>query len=233
MLRAVLNMSDLQAFSTLNDHEKPQTDFGCLIGNPEQSIDRASGLVSVTHAAKSIWISMTMDQLEGALHFAPVLKCGADTVFLRGCQGPDDIEKASVLLTVFEIEAGISENSIRIAASCTDSARAVQNLPKWTFRPDRLGALVYDPIELSHSLGLVSPFSTNGERLPLLETAAHMCLFAAGALACPIYDSTVWPAHINVSQQYLLARRIGFAGAMTADPKHIDMISAIFARDPR
>jgi len=134
-----------------------------------------------------------------------------------------------VLLTVFEIEQEPTRPPTKIIAAIADTARAVQNLSKWNDLPERLTGLLFDPHALALSMGLQSPFGINGECLPHVETAAHLSLFTAKALNCPIYDATIWKPESNLSQQCFLAHQMGFAGAVARNPNHMDLINAIFS----
>ena len=229
MLRAILDVSETGLFDhqhTMNEHHS-----GCAYLFSESRINtrKSDEITRKPDFAGKIWFSMHIDTLNKVEDLKTVHAHHVDTLVLRGCKGPQHVEKASVLLTVSEIESGLNRPETRIIASIADTAIAVQSLSKWTDLPDRLSGLLFDPAALARSMGLASPTNSQGQRLPILETAAHMSLFAAHALSCPIYDATLWDHHSNPSEQYYRAREMGFAGAFTRKPDHVDLITAIFA----
>ena len=229
MFRAILDLTDVGQID--NRRTKNRQPPGCayLFSESWKIPEKTDEMAEKSDFPGKNWISLDVANLKEEQDLTAVRIVQADTIVLRGCKGPEDVEKASVLLTVSEIDYGLNHPVTNIIASIADTASAVQSLSKWTFLPERLTAMLFDPAALARSMGLSSPFDSHGQRLPLLDTAAHLALFAAHALACPIYDATLWDHHSNPSKQYFWAQEMGFAGAVTRNPNHVDLISAIFA----
>lgn len=203
--------------------------FGILIDIPSDVFEKMGETGQNLPLPSSVWGAVDLTADDVSTQFSAGLRLGLRMFVLRHCRGPADVERASVLLTVCELEAGLADGSAGLVACLADSAACVQALPQWTFLPQRLRGLIFDPQRLAVSMALPSPLLPDGNLSSPLATARDLCLFAAHGLRLPLYDATRWPTSARLSEQLWMARSIGFAGMITQDESLLPLIAAIFA----
>jgi hypothetical protein len=203
--------------------------FGILSDIPSYFFENMGETGQNIPLPSCVWGAVDLMAGDISAQFSAGLRLGVRMFVLRHCQGPADVERASVLLTVCELEAGLADGSADLVACPADSAACVQALAHWTFLPQRLRALIFDPQRLAVSMALPSPLLPDGSLCSPLATARDLSLFAAHSLRLPLYDATRWPTSASISEQICMARSMGFAGLITQDESLLPLIAGIFA----
>jgi citrate lyase beta subunit len=104
---------------------------------------------------------------------------GGAGIFLRGCDGVDDIQKLDVLMSVAETEAGLPHGRHAILADLGSTpAGALLALPRHPVS-HRLSGLVFDGARLAEGLSLTEALRPDRPLPPPIALArAHAILFA-------------------------------------------------------
>jgi citrate lyase subunit beta/citryl-CoA lyase len=177
-----------------------------------------------------LWVRINpLDTSDALRDVAAIAKARPDGIALPKCDGPHHVQQLSYYLDALEVEHGIPQGSIAIAAIATETAVAPFTLGQYKGAP-RLRVLTWGAEDLAAALGASSNMDEAGEYTAPYVLARSLCLFGAHAAAVQPLD-TVCPDFRNnarLRRECDHARRDGYLGKIAIHPDQVATINEAF-----
>lgn len=173
------------------------------------------------NAISSPWFDDDLDR---------VVVRGLDGVCLPKVEEPSEVRRAAARLDEMERERGLAEGGVRIVAAI-ESARGLLAAPAIAAAHQRLIALMFGGEDFALDIGLGT--RRLGEAKELLHARASLVVAAASAHVGSI--DGVFPDLDDpegLTSDIVQARRLGFSGKSTFNPRQLDEINRIFSPSP-
>jgi len=153
-----------------------------------------------------------------------------DAVMLPKAEGGASVAHLDAKLTAREAVHGLGENSIKIIAIATETAKALFLAGSYAGASPRLIGLTWGAEDLSTDLGADASRDANGRFLDPYRLARSLCLAGAAAAQVQPID-TVYVDFRNedgLRRECEEARRDGYTGKMAIHPAQVAVINAAF-----
>jgi citrate lyase subunit beta / citryl-CoA lyase len=167
-------------------------------------------------------------------HFQPDLQTvvvpGLEGIVLPKVERPDEVEVADRILTEREARMGMESGSVKILVAI-ESSRGLLDARACAAASPRVLGLMFGAEDYALDIGL--PTNRLGEARELIF-ARSWIVNAAAAEHVQCVDG-VWPDFMDTEgteRDALQARRLGFSGKSTFNPRQIDIINRIFSPSP-
>lgn len=155
---------------------------------------------------------------------------GIDGICLSKCEGPGEVELLSSRLSRLEAERSIPEGSVRILAAI-ESAAGLLAAAEIARGGPRVVGLIFGAEDFALDLGLGT--AREAEAAELLYARSSIVV-AAGAAHVASVDG-VFPDlddEKGMEDDALRARRLGFSGKSTFNPRQVELINRVFSPRP-
>lgn len=162
---------------------------------------------------------------------AAIMPASPDGIVLPKCNGPDDLERLSVLLTAHE--PATRAGSTRIYAICTETVEGTLMLAATSWAHPRLAALMWGAEDLSADLGAVTNKDEGGRYREPFRLARSLCLMAArraGVVAVDAVYTDVRDAD-GLAAETRCALQDGFDAKAAIHPAQIPVIHETMTPD--
>lgn len=153
-----------------------------------------------------------------------------DAIMLPKAEGGPSVAHLDAKLTAREAVHGLGENSIKIVAIATETAKALFLAGSYAGVSPRLIGLTWGAEDLSTDLGADASRGADGRFLDPYRLARSLCLAGAAAAQVQPID-TVYVDFRNedgLRQECEEARRDGYTGKMAIHPAQVAVINAAF-----
>lgn len=167
---------------------------------------------------------MTEDDLSAVMASRP------DGILLPKSDSGADVQQLSVMMAVYEAEAGIDEGETDIHALVTETALGTLNAASYVDASPRLQSLSWGAEDLSADLGVETNRDDEGHYTDLFRYARTVTLFGAAAAGVSAIDTVFvdYRDQDGLETECRAAVRDGFTGKMAIHPGQIEPINRIF-----
>lgn len=167
--------------------------------------------------------SMDTELLEGDLEF--IVQPGLDGIMLPKSEGPEEIEKLSMMLSRFEKDRGMEEGRLCIVP-LVETAKGVMNVYRIALACSRVAAIALGGVDFSRDMGVT--LTKEGGELSYPRAQIAIAARAAGVLAV---DTPC--IHVRDDEQLrheaLTAKQYGFSGKLLIHPSQIDIVNEMYS----
>lgn len=170
---------------------------------------------------------------DAALDLAAVVAAGPGGIMLPKACGRTDLDDLDQQITKLELQAGLPQGDIKVAALVTETAAAMFTTGDYAGAP-RLVGMSWGAEDLSAALGASEQFQPDGQYTPVFELARSLCLL--GAVAASVQPIETVQADFRdldgLEKRAKMVRSSGYRGMLAIHPAQVDIINKAFTPTP-